>query len=352
LALFPLRVFLGITFVYAGIQKLSDPGFLHPGAPTYIGTQLSAFAHGTPGGFLLRAFRLPDPKLAGVGVAFVEIVVGLLVLGGLVTRAAAAVGLLLNLVLFLTNSWHTSPYFLGSDIVFVFAWLPFVLAGASCQPAIDNSLDRIATARPQSPRAGNTAARATRGRSPSEQGSALTRRGVIARALGATGAVAVALGVISTLARGSYRSGATRLAARPSTPTSTGPNSTTSAASSATGPTTGPTAAGGGTLPSNAVRIGSSAQLPRNQGALYTDPSDQQPDIIIRHSDGSLNAFSALCTHQGCEVGYQGGSQIQCPCHGGLYNARTGAVEGGPPPAPLPTRKVLERGGAIYAIPP
>jgi len=45
---------------------------------------------------LLRAFALPDPKLAGVGVAFVEIVVGLLVLGGLLTRAAAAVGLGLN----------------------------------------------------------------------------------------------------------------------------------------------------------------------------------------------------------------------------------------------------------------
>ena len=31
MALFPLRIFLGVTFVYAGIQKLSDPGFLHPG---------------------------------------------------------------------------------------------------------------------------------------------------------------------------------------------------------------------------------------------------------------------------------------------------------------------------------
>ena len=113
---------------------------------------------------MLRAFALPDPKLAGVGVAFVEIVVGLLALAGLVMRAAAAVGLLLNLVLFLTNSWHTSPYFLGSDIVFVFAWLPFVLAGASGQPAIDNSLDRIAMARPWAPRAGNIEAGAARGR--------------------------------------------------------------------------------------------------------------------------------------------------------------------------------------------
>jgi len=157
------------------------------------------------------------------------------------------------------------------------------------------------------------------------------------------------LGVISTLARGSYRSGAIRLAGRPSAPTSTAATSTSSA--STVGPATGPSPAGGGTLPPRAVRLGASAQLPRNQGALYADPTDGQPDIIIRHSDGSLNAFSAVCTHQGCEVGYQGGGQIQCPCHGGLYNARTGAVEGGPPPAPLPPRRVLERGGTIYAIP-
>src|SRR5689334_16227786 len=143
-ALLPLRLFLGITFVYAGVQKLSDPGFLHPGAPTYIGTQLHGFAHGTPGGFILRAFALPQPKLAGVGVAVVEIVVGLLVTLGLFTRAAAAVGLALNFLLFLTNSWHAYPYFLGSDIVFVFAWLPLVLAGAQGQPALDNGLDRLA----------------------------------------------------------------------------------------------------------------------------------------------------------------------------------------------------------------
>lgn len=345
LALLPLRAFLGVTFVYAGIQKLSDPGFLHAGAPTYIGAQLHAFAHGTPGGFLLRAFALPDPKLAGVGVAFVEIVVGLLVLGGLLTRAAAAAGLALNLILFLTNSWNTSPYFLGSDIVFVFAWLPFVLTGATGQPAIDNSLERLAAARRRRPgratgrgRAGGPLAR-TR-----EDPIIITRRGLIARALGATGGLAVVLSTISALAKGSYRSSARRLASggaknAPSAPT--------------TAPTQAPAAssAAAGSLPSRAVRLGASTRLPRDQGALYTDPSDGQPDIVIRHSDGSLNAFSAICTHQGCQVGYQGGSQIVCPCHGGLYNARTGAVEGGPPPLPLPPRRVLEHGGAIYAIP-
>src|SRR3954469_14938541 len=82
-ALTPLRAFLGGTFVYAGIQKLSDPGYLHPGSASYIGTQLHGFSQGTPGGALLRTFALPHPQLAGIGVALVEIAVGLLVLLGL-----------------------------------------------------------------------------------------------------------------------------------------------------------------------------------------------------------------------------------------------------------------------------
>src|SRR3954462_6495964 len=88
-ALLPLRAFLGGTFVYAGVQKLSDPGFLHRGAATYIGTQLHGFAQGTPGGFLLRTLALPHAELAGIGVAITEIAVGLLVLVGLATRVAA-----------------------------------------------------------------------------------------------------------------------------------------------------------------------------------------------------------------------------------------------------------------------
>src|SRR3984893_18484733 len=180
LALFPLRLFLGVTFAYAGVQKLSDPGYLRPGAPTYVGTQLHAFANGTPGGFLLRAFALPHPKLAGVAVALVELGVGLLVLAGLLTRVAAGIGLLLNLVLFLTNSWKTTPYFLGSDIVFVFAWLPFVLAGASGQPSLDGALDRFPGAR-------SIRTLPTRGGAPRAEPAldqVLTRRAVLSRGLG------------------------------------------------------------------------------------------------------------------------------------------------------------------------
>src|SRR5438309_7170127 len=199
----PLRVFLGVTFVYAGVQKLSDPGFLHPGAPAYIGTPLKGFASGTPGGFLLRAFALPDPKLAGVGVALLELAVGLLVVSGLLTRAAAAVGLGPNLVLFLTASWKTSPYFLGSDIVFVFAWLPFVLAGAAGQPAVDHVLGRWAAEGPPwaRGRAGGSVPSRRAGRASAP---AFTRRRVITEALGLTGLATIALGGISALAKGSY----------------------------------------------------------------------------------------------------------------------------------------------------
>src|SRR5206468_3881018 len=171
-ALLPLRLFLGVTFVYAGIQKLSDPGFLHPGAPTFIGTQLNGFAHGTPGGFLLRTFAIPHPQLAGVGVALLEIAIGLLTICGLLTRVAAAAGLGLNLVLFLTNSWNAYPYFLGSDVVFVFAWLPFVLTGATGQPALDTAIERV------------TSRRAARSRAP---GPVVSRRDMVLKMLGFAG---------------------------------------------------------------------------------------------------------------------------------------------------------------------
>ena len=71
---------------------------------------------------------------------------------------------------------------------------------------------------------------------------------------------------------------------------------------------------------------------------------------VVRHADGSLSAFSAVCTHAGCTVGYQGG-QIVCPCHGGTFDAQNGSVVGGPPPSGLAVRKVIEAGGSIYALP-
>jgi len=334
-ALFPLRLFLGVTFAYAGVQKLGDPGFLRPGAPTYVGTQLQAFANGTPGGFLLRAFALPHPTLAGVAVALVEIAVGLTVLAGLATRTAATVGLLLSSVLFLTNGWKTYPYFLNSDIILMFAWLPFVLAGATGQPALDNAVDRLRDA----PKAQGRPAPAGASRTAHPNDPALTRRALLTRLLGMASAATFALGGVTVLLRGAYRSRARVLSASTTQPS-------TDAPARAAEPLTGRRK-----LPAGAVRLGPSNQLPPGQSATYADPGDGQPDILIRQGDGTLTAFSAVCTHAGCTVGFAGNGQIVCPCHGGSFNARTGAVEAGPPPTPLPTKRVLEQGGQIYALP-
>ncbi len=327
-ALLPLRLFLGITFIYAGIQKLTDPGFLQPGAPSYIGTQLHGFASGTPGGFLLRTFAIPHAALAGVGVAIFEIVVGLLVAAGLRTRLAAAAGLSLNLIFFLTASWNTSPYFLGSDIVFVFAWLPFVLAGAAGQPALDNmlenppeSLTRRIRLHPPSP-----------GQAQAPWEVTKTRRVLLAE-LGTAG---LAIAGISTLLKGPY----------------TGPIATAQTLAGggkgSGGPSQGSARVAG--VPKGAVKLGPANKLPKGQAATYADPASGSPDILIRESNGNLKAFSAVCTHAGCTVGYDG-SQIYCPCHGAQYNAETGEVVGGPAPSGLTPKKVVETGGQIYAVP-
>jgi thiosulfate dehydrogenase (quinone) large subunit len=295
LALLPLRLFLGGTFVYAGVQKLTDPGFLTEGAPTYIGSQLEGFAEGTPGGFLLRALALPMPEVAGVGVALFEIAVGLLAVFGLLTRVAALAALGLSTLLFLTASWKTRPYFLGPDLVFAVAWLPFVLAGAAGQPA----LDHVTLRRPRVER-----------RRP-EWGEPLSRRAFLGAGLGAVTVLTGVAAAGATLARGAYR--------RPPAPVAEG------------------------------MEIAGAAALAPGEALVYPDPTAGTPDILVRDPSGALTAFSAICTHAGCEVGYRDG-RLVCPCHGGIFNASTGAVEGGPPPTPLAVRRIEERGGRVYAL--
>jgi thiosulfate dehydrogenase (quinone) large subunit len=331
MALLPLRIFLGVTFVYAGIQKLSDPGFLQHGAPTYIGTQLHGFANGTPGGFLLKTFAIPHAELAGVGVALLEIAIGLLVLAGLFTRAAAAAGLALNLVLFLTASWKASPYFLGPDIVFVFAWVPFVLAGADGQPALAHVIEE--RARRGLPRRGGTAP------GQAAVGETVTRRRLLGQAVAAAGAATLGIAGISALVKGSYHGHSHVLGAK-------------AAGNGARGavPARHVKAAHSAKVPSGAVRLGPSNALSPGQGATYRDPADGSPDLLVRQPGGELTAMSAVCTHAGCTVGYQNG-QIVCPCHGATYDPRSGAVTGGPAPQGLARKRVVESGGQIYAVP-
>jgi len=65
------------------------------------------------------------------------------------------------------------------------------------------------------------------------------------------------------------------------------------------------------------------------------------PALLIHHDDGRWISMTAVCTHLGCTVQYEPqADRIHCACHGGVYNAYTGANVSGPPPRPLTLFKV------------
>lgn len=71
---------------------------------------------------------------------------------------------------------------------------------------------------------------------------------------------------------------------------------------------------------------------------------------IVMNVDGTIRAFLAVCTHEGCPLGWNAQQHlIRCPCHGGAYDTN-GHVVSGPPPAPLTELKARVDHGTIYVV--
>ncbi|MFD6185262.1 TQO small subunit DoxD [Streptomyces goshikiensis] len=128
-ALLPLRIFLGVTFVYAGLDKLTDSAFLSADGPGSIG-ELMRGVRDTSAVPALVDTALNAPVGFAVALAIGELLVGLGTLAGLLTRIAATGGALIALSLWLTVSWAVTPYYYGNDLVYLMAWTPLILAGA------------------------------------------------------------------------------------------------------------------------------------------------------------------------------------------------------------------------------
>jgi thiosulfate dehydrogenase (quinone) large subunit len=141
--LLPLRLFLGLTFVDAGAGKLLAPAWFGAG-PQGFAAQTRQFTAGSPIGGLLHGAVVAHPLPFGFALAAAELAVGLLILAGLATRVAAAAGLGLSLLFFLTASWHVRPFFYGPDLPFAVAWLPLLVAGDAGLPSLDRALRRRA----------------------------------------------------------------------------------------------------------------------------------------------------------------------------------------------------------------
>lgn len=300
----PLRLFLGITFLFAGLQKLSNPAFFRASSPISIHAQMVGAAASSPiHGLVHHLVSVSTP--IGVIIALGEVAIGIGVLIGLWVRVAAGTGMVLSFSLFLTVSFHASPYYTGSDIVFLFAWTPLVLAGAGGAPALDTWLDRpTATAATVVPN--------------------IPRRQVISKGA-ATGLAAIATLALSGLAAATGRAvrGADENDASTEPTLGAASPTTTSSPGSASTETTETTPSG--------RSVGPASEVPVGGAAAFTDPGSGDPALVIQAVAHQFVAFDAVCPHAGCTVGYQASADIiACPCHGSEFDPRTGSVIRGP----------------------
>jgi len=195
--------------------------------------------------------------------------------------------------------------------VFFFAWTPLVVAGSGAF-----SLDAVLAAR-------QVAERVAAGAGPARTTPDLDRRAAIrklASAISLASFAVVTAGVAAALGRmfggtSSQTSGAPEL-------------SPPGKQSSGTQPPSGS---------AKGTPIGPASDVPLGGAREFTDPAQQIPAYVVRPSEDSYVAFSAVCTHMGCTVGFfQPALQFRCPCHGSVYSAATGEVLQGPATLPLP----------------
>ena len=371
-ALMPLRLFLGVTFTFAGLQKLANPLFFNAQWSGSVQVQFANSARFSPlHGILSHLVGAAKPL--GILIALSEVAVGVGALLGLWTRVAAIGGALLSLTLFLTVSFHTSPYYTGADLVFLFAWLPLIIAGAGSRWSVDGWVARrvatshsgVATSLVPVPFAtirtlcGNLQSGDTckaRGGSPcdasacpvliGERPSVAARRhlDVIDRrtlVVGSTAAAAVAAGAV-------VLSGATadvgKLVGNATLPTSNSLPTTTSPATTSSVPGTTTTNAAKGTL------LGPASKVPVGEAATFGLPNNAGQGIVFHTAASTWVAYNSMCTHAGCPVGYQSHSRVMvCPCHGSQFLVSTGAPVVGPAATPLaPLTVVEEADGNLY----
>lgn len=85
------------------------------------------------------------------------------------------------------------------------------------------------------------------------------------------------------------------------------------------------------------VTVGTVSDIRASLTAQQFVRSSEGKFFLLPSAADAAIAVSWRCTHQGCTVhdpDPQKGT-ISCPCHGAVYDARTGIVTGGPAPRPL-----------------
>ena len=106
-------------------------------------------------------------------------------------------------------------------------------------------------------------------------------------------------------------------------------------------------AAGGGSSGTGAGNapdvLTSTSDVPVGGGKILTD----KKIVITQPHAGTFDAFTAVCTHQGCIVTTVSGGTINCPCHGSKFSIVNGSVVNGPAASPLAPVSIKVQGTSI-----
>ncbi|MGO4103023.1 ubiquinol-cytochrome c reductase iron-sulfur subunit [Leifsonia sp. YAF41] len=127
-------------------------------------------------------------------------------------------------------------------------------------------------------------------------------------------------------------------------PTTTTPETGTANTPQPSGDASGSDGSAGSTGAS--VEVAKLSAIP--VGGSISAELDGAPILLAQPVAGTVVAFSAICTHQGCVV-LPAKTEFDCPCHGSRYDAATGEVLEGPAPAPLPQLTVTLDGDSVRA---
>ncbi|MEI7556884.1 Rieske 2Fe-2S domain-containing protein [Candidatus Chlorohelix sp.] len=101
----------------------------------------------------------------------------------------------------------------------------------------------------------------------------------------------------------------------------------------------------------NGTTLATLASLPVGTVLQFTTPDTRKRAFVTRTADGSVKAFSGICTHRPFDLVYnQGLKQLYCSLHGACFDPSTGAATRSPGRIALPALKVQVdgQGNIIY----
>lgn len=96
------------------------------------------------------------------------------------------------------------------------------------------------------------------------------------------------------------------------------------------------------------VKLASTSDVKPNE-MIGVDVKGQK--ILLANVDGKYYAIGDICMHRGCQLskGKLEGEKVTCPCHGSVYNVKTGDFLKGPTTKGEPTYELKVENNQIMA---